>query len=151
MKWKNEKNQRKYASREFTEATMENLFSAIEKSHVVYLGDFHSFDQNTRNLERLTRTLIEQKQTFSLGVEFVPREYQYAIDYYLQGMISEFEFLEEIRYHESWRFPWIYYRPFFQMARDNNVPVLALNSEGPLSSRDKVASEIIKDFFTILV
>ena len=45
-----ERNQRKFASREFTGATHEELFSSIRDSHVVFLGDFHSFDQNSRNL-----------------------------------------------------------------------------------------------------
>ncbi len=142
-----EKNQRKYASRDFEQSSMEQLFDRINSSHVVYLGDFHSFDQNSRNLERLIRNLIKQKKAFSLGVEFVDQKHQLAIDDYLARHITELEFLEEIQYHESWRFPWVYYRPFFQMARENNVAVLALNTEGGLRERDQRAADQIGHFF----
>ena len=142
-----EKNQRKYASREFIQSSMEELFKQINESHVVFLGDFHSFDQNSRNLERLIRTLIKQKEAFSLGVEFVDQKHQKAIDDYLARHLTEFEFLEAIEYHESWRFPWVYYRPFFEMARENNVAVLALNSEGGLKERDENAARKIENLF----
>ncbi len=142
-----EKNQRKYASREFTQSSMDELFNQINKGQVVYLGDFHSFDQNSRNLERLIRTLIKQKKAFSLGVEFVDQKHQKAIDNYLKRNLTEFEFLEAIDYHESWRFPWVYYRPFFEMARENNVSVLALNTEGGLKERDENAALKIEKLF----
>lgn len=143
-----EKNQRKYASRDFEQSSMDDLFDRINQSHVVYLGDFHSFDQNSRNLERLIRNLIIQKEAFSLGVEFVDIKHQQAIDDYLKRHITELEFLEQIEYHETWRFPWVYYRPFFQMARENNVSVLALNTEGGLKERDEKAAHQIQQFFS---
>ena len=141
-----ERNQRKFASREFTGATHEELFSSIRDSHVVFLGDFHSFDQNSRNLERLTRELIKQKKKFCLGVELVHEEHQSVIEQYLNRQITELEFLESIDYHETWRFPWTYYRPFFEMARHHNLPIVAINSSGNLDQRDERAAEILKNF-----
>jgi len=144
-----EKNQRRYASRDFEQSSMEELFDQINDGHVVYLGDFHSFDQNSRNLERFIRSLIKQRRAFSLGVEFVDQMHQGAIDGFLNNNLTELEFLEEIDYHESWRFPWVYYRPFFQMARENNVSVLALNTQGSLKDRDQKAADQIEKFFSI--
>lgn len=141
-----ERNQRKYANREYKVSDFNILTNAIESSHIVYLGDFHSFDQNTRNLERLTRSLIKQKKKFCIGVEMVHVEHQEAITAYLNHKITEIEFLEEIQYHESWRFPWVFYRPFFEMARTHSLSILALNSEGNLIERDQRAALIIGDF-----
>jgi hypothetical protein len=53
-----ERNQRKYASRPFEVSNLEKLLKSIEASDVVFLGDFHSFDQNTRNHET-TRTCCQ--------------------------------------------------------------------------------------------
>ncbi len=144
-----EKNQRRYASRDFEQSSMEELFDQINDGHVVYLGDFHSFDQNSRNLERFIRSLIKQRRAFSLGVEFVDQMHQGAIDGFLKNNLTELEFLEEIDYHESWRFPWVYYRPFFQMARENDVSVLALNTQGSLKERDQKAADQIEKFFSV--
>ncbi|MCF8060336.1 MAG: ChaN family lipoprotein [Bacteriovoracaceae bacterium] len=141
-----EKNQRKYANRDFFKSHTDEIFQAIRKSHVVFLGDFHSFDQNSRNLERLTRELIKQKNKFSLGVELINESHQESVERYLNHQITELELLEEIEYHESWRFPWSYYRPFFEMARKHKLPIIALNSEGTLTQRDTKASEILSDF-----
>lgn len=141
-----EKNQRKYANRDLFKSHTDEIFQAIRKSHVVFLGDFHSFDQNSRNLERLTRELIKQKNKFSLGVELINENHQESVVRYLNHQITELELLEEIEYHESWRFPWSYYRPFFEMARKHKLPIIALNSEGTLTQRDTKASEILSDF-----
>ncbi|MCR9205348.1 MAG: ChaN family lipoprotein [Halobacteriovoraceae bacterium] len=143
-----ERNQRKYANRDFLGASIDELFRSIRNSQVVFLGDFHSFDQNTRNLERLTRELLKQKKKFSLGVELVDGGHQYAIELYLNHEITELEFLEEIEYHKSWRFPWSYYRPFFEMARKHNLQIIALNSEGNLEERDARAATIISENLT---
>jgi len=138
-----EKNQRDYACRNFNNSSINELFSSIRKSNVVFLGDFHSFDQNSRNLERLTRELLKEQNQFTIGVELVDRSQQYAIELYLNHHISELEFLEEIEYHKTWRFPWSYYRPFFIMAKEYNLSIIALNSTGTLEERDEVASDII--------
>lgn len=113
---------------------------------MVFLGDFHSFDQNSRNLERLTRELIKQKKKFCLGVELVHEEHQVIIEQYLNRQITELEFLESIEYHDTWRFPWTYYRPFFEMARTHNLSIIAINSRGNLDQRDERAAEILKRF-----
>ena len=141
-----ERNQRKYASRPFEVSNLEKLLKSIEASDVVFLGDFHSFDQNTRNLERLTRALIKQRKKFVLGVELVHQEHQPVLESYLRREITEIEFLEQINYHESWRFPWIHYRPFFEMARTYSLPIIALNTNGSLMERDQNAADKVKSF-----
>ncbi len=141
-----EKNQRTYANRSFQTSNFSALLNSIKKSDVVFLGDFHSFNQNTRNLERLTRALIKQRKKFAIGIELAHQEHQSAIENYLKKAITELEFLEEINYHESWRFPWIYYRPFFEMARAYQLPIIALNTNGSLIQRDLKAAEQIKKF-----
>ena len=96
---------------------------------------------------RLLRNLVKTKsKKLALGVEFVHIEFQNAINQYLDNLITEYEFLEAINYHESWRFPWNHYRFFFQMAKKNNLKVIALNSSGTLEERDIVAADIISDF-----
>ncbi|MCO4794096.1 MAG: ChaN family lipoprotein [Bacteriovoracaceae bacterium] len=143
------KDQKKYASRTFENSDLDELLKSIKKSDLVYLGDFHSFDQSSRNLERLLRNLIKTKsRKLSLGVEFVHIEHQVAINQYLDNLITEYEFLESINYHESWRFPWNHYRIFFQMAKKHNLKIIALNSTGTLGERDNTAADIISDFIS---
>ena len=137
--------QKRYAKRKFNYSNLDELIKNISQSQVVYLGDFHTFDQSSRNLKRLILHLLEEKQTFSLGVELIHTKHQQFIDAFLDHHITEKEFLEMVEYDESWKFPWKYYAPFFETAKKNRLRVLALNSYGNLSERDSHAASIISD------
>jgi len=141
-----QKDQHKSALRKFSDSTMKELFSSIEDSDIIYLGDFHTFDQSTRNLERLIRILTSKQNDFAIGLEFVHSNNQKYIDYYINNHITELEFLESINYTESWRFPWTYYKKFFEIAREEDIPIIALNTEGSLKSRDQKAARVIAKY-----
>lgn len=136
-------NQRKWASRDFQLSNIKELLKNIETSQIVYLGDFHTFDQSSRNLQRLLKTLLKTRKKLYLGVEFIHHQYQDQIDHYVKKNITEYEFLEAIQYKESWRFPWVYYRVFFDLARKKKVQIVALNSKGTLKQRDQFAAQLI--------
>ncbi|OFZ15196.1 MAG: hypothetical protein A2X86_07685 [Bdellovibrionales bacterium GWA2_49_15] len=107
------------------------------------MGDFHTFDQSTKNLERLLKILVEGKAQFTLGMEMVHAKHQNYIDQFLNRLISQEEFLESIDYHESWRFPWGHYQKFFELSQEHKFPIIGLNSEGALSTRDEFAAQKI--------
>lgn len=142
-------NQVDYSKREFKQSNIDELITRIEESQIVFLGDFHTFDQQSRNLERLLRTLIERDQKLILGVEFVHQNKQDAIDEFSSKNITAMEFLEMVNYSDSWRFPWHAYKPFFDLAREGKVEIFALNTSGTLDERDSNAAlkirEIVKE------
>jgi hypothetical protein len=136
---------KKNSERRFKKSDTSELLKSISKSHVIYLGDFHTFDQNQRTLLRIIRSLLKGKKKFKLGLEMISNSKQYEIDAYLNNFLTELEFLESVEYHESWRFPWSHYKILFDTAIENKLEVIGLNSVGNLKSRDKFASSIIKD------
>ena len=141
------KAQERLAKKEFQAVPIDELFQQIDLSKIIYLGDFHTFDQSSRTLERLLRHLLRsKKKKLSLGMEMIQESDQLVLDSYIQGLISEQEFLESINYKESWRFPWKHYRPFFQLAKTKGLEIIGLNSKGNLSERDKRAAELINDY-----
>src|SRR5690606_20392228 len=130
--------QEKLGKRKFEAVPLAELFDRIDRSRVVYLGDFHTFDQSSRTLERLLRHMLSNKgHPLALGMEMIHEKDQLALDSFIQGVITEQEFLESINYRESWRFPWRHYRPFFELARTKKLEIIALNSQGSLSKRDE--------------
>jgi hypothetical protein len=140
--------QKRHSNRDFIVSNFQKLIKSVKKSQIIYLGDFHSLDQSSRNLHRIIRALTDSKDQLVLGVEFVHIEHQHHIDKFLQGHLSEIEFLENVNYYESWRFPWNQYKVFFELAKENGHKILALNSQGGLSSRDKKAAEIIVNYLS---
>jgi|GEM_PF-1016688 len=140
--------QYKESKRKFKLSNEEKLFISIAKSQVVYLGDFHTFDQSTKNLERILRVLTEGKAQITLGMEMVHARYQIEIDRYMNHLISEQEFLSGIDYHESWRFPWGHYKTIFDFARKSKIRVVGLNSDGELTKRDEFAAKRIVEILS---
>ncbi len=137
------RNQNKFLKRKIKLSSETKLLNSCLKSEVIYLGDFHTFDQSTKNLERILKYLITKKQKFSIGLELVHSSHQLYIESYLANELSDLEFLETIQYHDSWRFPWNHYRLIFEWAKKYKIPIIGLNSKGSLDSRDKHASQII--------
>lgn len=135
--------QRYYNAREIVPAGAEEMLHSCLDSQVIYLGDFHTFDQNQRSLHRIMRTLLRSKKKFKLALEMVHAEHQHLIDAYIDGHISEYEFLESINYSESWRFPWNHYKMIFELVKKEGIPVVALNCVGNLAQRDQFAAHTI--------
>ncbi len=136
-------NQKKFSNRPFELVKLEELINALHQSKIAYLGDFHTFDENSKNLKRIIKALSEKAGPLTLGMEIVHEKNQDEIKRYLNGTITELEFLEGINYHESWRFPWNHYKTLFDVAKKHNFEIIALNSEGTLKERDEKAAEII--------
>ncbi len=140
------KNHEELANRRFLASTLKELLESIKKSNIVYLGDFHTFDQSSKNIVRILNAIQQVEKKIIIAVEFIHQNKQHVIDNYLSGAITELEFLEDINYQESWRFPWNHYKQFFDLAKNSGLQVVGLNSIGQLQERDTKAAEIISQF-----
>src|SRR5262249_49511401 len=58
-----------------------------------------------------------------------------VLDDYLAGKISEHDFLKNTEYFDRWGFDYRLYRPIFLYAKDNKVPMIALNAETELTEK----------------
>jgi uncharacterized iron-regulated protein len=137
------KDQETHAQREFSPTTIDDLKVIVKEKCTIYLGDFHTFDQNIRNVLRILKVILNEKNNCIVALEMVDAKYQFYIDTYLQGHITDLEFLESIDYHDSWRFPWTHYKLIFELAKENGIKIIGLNTTGNLIERDKFAAELI--------
>jgi uncharacterized iron-regulated protein len=142
-------NLKKISSSAFQYSSIEKLLHACHESQIVYLGDFHTFDQSSRNLERILKSLQRKNKKFILCLEMVNADHQVFIDSFLTGNLTEREFLESIDYHQAWRFPWNHYRPLFELAKKNNIPIMGINCRGSLKERDEFAASMLATFLHI--
>jgi hypothetical protein len=138
------KDQEFFSKRPFEASSMRVLISSVKKADVTYLGDFHTYDQNVRNLIRIIKSLVKGKNKFIIGLEMVMTTDQKFLDAFLDGFITELEFLESINYSESWRFPWTHYQVIFNLAKEHKLEMLALNSEGSLHDRDEHCADLLE-------
>jgi hypothetical protein len=133
------------------------LLNSIRTADVCLIADFHTFEQAQRTALRIAREAVEEDQTWYLGLELVPSQFQIELDQYQAGKISTESFHKTISYAKEWGFPWKNYAPLFEWARKNQVRLIALNRPKPLDPRasdsddlyhrDLWAAGIITDLF----
>lgn len=108
-------------------STKEELIGAIRRNDVTFIADYHTFAQAQRTALRLMREAVLPGESWALGVELIPSQYQRALDEFQAGRIGTRKFHELIRYQEHWGFPWKNYEPLFAWAREHGVRCVALN------------------------
>src|SRR5690606_12433836 len=63
----------------------------------------------------------------AIGLEMLPASAQAALDDWVDGRLSDDEFLERSRWYEHWGYDWRYYRDLFAFARDHRIPMHGIN------------------------
>jgi len=140
-----EANLYQYSTRSFSSSSLEELFTKIEKSQIIYLGDFHTFDQSVKNLVRFMKTLYIKNTNLIIGLEMIGHDKLEVLEGFMESVLTEREFLEGINYSESWRFPWSHYREIFKFAKTNKIKIIPLNSDGDLEQREEFAADILSN------
>ncbi|OFZ22613.1 MAG: hypothetical protein A2202_04875 [Bdellovibrionales bacterium RIFOXYA1_FULL_36_14] len=143
-KYKND--HQRFSQRSLSKSNINELINSIAKSRVVFLGDFHAFEQSTRNMRRILSNIIKKQNNLAIGLECIHKDSQKLINQLLKEEISEEIFLKKTKYMTNWRYPWPFYKYFFDLAKQYNLPILALNTKGTLPSRDVEAAKSITSF-----
>lgn len=109
------------------ESSVADLSLALQRARVVLSGDFHAYAQSQRSHLRILRDLISDRPVV-LALECFSIHDGPAIQAYLAGRMTESRFLEKIKWHKNWGFPWEHYRPLMELARDRGFQVSGLSS-----------------------
>lgn len=129
-------------------SSREVLLQKLEKSRVIYLGDFHPLDQSQRSHLRILKNL-KLDQPLVLGLECFWSKDQKIIEAFMRGKLSESQFLKKIKWDQFWGFKWENYRPIMSWAKENKVPLVGLNGPSKkklgdsLVTRDQWAADLI--------
>lgn len=102
------------------------IFELVRKQ-VVFVGESHDrIEHHLNQLEIIKRIHAEHKKV-AIGMEFFQQPFQIHLDEYIEGKIDEKEFLRKSEYFKRWRIDYRHYRPIIQYARQNGIPLLALD------------------------
>jgi len=105
------------------------ILERLTNQHVVLLGEIHdSLDDHRWQLEMLT-ALHQRHPDLAIGFEMFPRRLQGVLNQWVNGQLSEAEFLRQAEWDKVWGFNAEFYLPLFRFARQNRLPMLALNVE----------------------
>ncbi len=110
------------------------LVTQLATDRVVFVGEIHDrYDHHQNQLEIIKR-LHELDPNLAIGVEYFQQPFQKQVDDYIEGRTSENEFLRATEYYQRWGYDYRLYAPIFRYAREQRIPVRALNVPTALTS-----------------
>jgi uncharacterized iron-regulated protein len=114
---------------------LEGIIPALAEKRVVLVGETHDrYDNHLIQLE-LIRRLHAVHPRLAIGMEMFQQPFQDSLDDYIAGRIDEKQLLRETEYYRRWRFDFRLYAPILEYARENRLPVVALNLPAELTSK----------------
>ena len=109
-------------------SSLAQIMKQIDDARVVLVGETHTrYDHHLVQLEIL-KHLYQKSPNLALGVEWFQQPYQKHLDDYVAGEITEKEMLHLTDYFSRWQYNYRLYQPILQYARENNIPIIALNA-----------------------
>jgi uncharacterized iron-regulated protein len=115
--------------------TNQEILQQLVKAKVVYLGETHDSAEDHQAQLAIVREMQRQNRKIAIAMEMFQRPFQSAIDNYLAGKLTEEQLVEQTEYDRRWRFPWESYAPILRFAKENQLPVLALNTPSEVTRK----------------
>ncbi len=97
----------------------------MRQSRVVLVGEHHTDPDHHRAQLAVIRQLHEAGVKTAIGMEMFRNDSQADLDRWVSGKMSAAEF--EKVYYDNWNYDWSLYRPIFEYARQENIPIVGLN------------------------
>lgn len=94
----------------------------------IYIGETHNSMAMHDLQARIIRALYEQDRNLAIGLEMFPVTFQEVLNKWSLGILSEEEFIREAGWYITWNFNFGFYRQIFDFAKENKIPVYALNA-----------------------
>lgn len=108
------------------------LLNNIAGRSTILLGEHHSNEHHHRWHLETIRSLHQIRKNIVLGFETFPRRLQPVLDQWTKGELSKSQFKRKLDWDSFWSFDIDLYMPLFEYARDNRIPMVALNVDRSL-------------------
>ncbi len=117
--------------------TFNQMIDFLKDKKVIYIGEHHTKYEHHAIQYQIIKALKDRGVDIAIGMEMFGRDFQKYLDDYIDGKISETQFLRKTKYFTQWRYDYHLYKPILKFARENKIPVVALNLD--LKLIEKVA------------
>jgi aminopeptidase N len=115
--------------------SFDEIIDRLLDKRVVYVGENHtSYEDHLLQL-RVIQALYHRDPKLAIGMEMFSHPAQEALDAFIAGEYNEWEFLKKSNYFSRWGFDYRLYREILDFARNNKIPVIALNLEKEIVSK----------------
>jgi uncharacterized iron-regulated protein len=112
----------------------DKLAAQVASKRVVFVGETHDRYDHHLNQLAIIRQIHQLDPNLAIGVEYFQQRFQPQLDDYIAGRSTENEFLRATEYYQEWGYDYRLYAPIFRFAREQRIPVRALNVPASLAS-----------------
>ncbi len=106
---------------------VDELTGKLAEKRALFIGEVHDQPEHHQNQLRLIQNLHARYPYIAIGVEYFQQPFQSHLNDYIAGYIDEREMLIRTEYFKRWKIDYRMLQPILGFARDNHIPVLALN------------------------
>ncbi len=107
---------------------LEELVTHLLAQRVVFVGESHDrYDHHLAQLAVIQALHQAQPRRWVIGMEFFQQPFQAELDAYIADRLDEPELLRRSEYFQRWGYDYRLYRPIFRYAREQGIPLIALN------------------------
>jgi uncharacterized iron-regulated protein len=108
--------------------TPAELAARLSTTRLLLIGEEHVSVQSHLVQYRVLEALIKSGRHVLIGLEMYPYTEQAPLTQWRDGLLTEEGFVRLSRWYDNWGYNWAYYRDIFLLARDNRVPMFAVNT-----------------------
>ena len=108
--------------------SFETLVADLGSEDVIFIGEVHDNPEHHLIQVQLLQALTARYAPVTVGMEFFEAPRQEILDRYTNGVLTEEEFLARVEWGKTWGYPYRFYRPLIQEARQSGSRLLALNA-----------------------
>ncbi len=114
---------------------LDTVIDRLAEARVVFVGEQH--DRYAHHLTQLEiiRRLRQRYPQLAIGMEIFQQPFQAYLDAYVAGELSESELLRNTEYYSRWGIDFRLYAPILRYAREQRLPVVALNLPREITRR----------------
>ena len=117
-----------YSARKGEAVSFEDMIKDLEKNRFIYIGESHDSLPIHKIQAKIIQALYDKKRDLSIGLEMLPASLQPVLDKWINGKLTAEEFIREAEWYVNWNFHFGFYEEIFLFARDNKIPLYALNA-----------------------
>ncbi len=116
-------------------STLTSITPQLAQSKVVLVGESHTTYGDHLNQLAIIKNLRPHWKQMAIGLEFVQYPFQQGLDDYIAGKIDQEEMLRKTKWYERWLYDYRLYRPIFEYAKQQKIPLIALNTPREITKR----------------
>ncbi len=124
-----------YNLRQQQNQAIDVVLDQLAQADVVYLAETHDRPQDHQAQLEILRSLLHRRSKLIIGMEMFQRPYQATLDRYIAGQITEADLIQQTDYKRRWGYPWELYAPIIRFAKDNQLPIVALNTPSEVTRK----------------